>query len=240
MLTSLRRLKTRIKSEPIILLKKPWLVFLLPILFIIIIISRVKSTETIVYLTETELDRLLKIAKKQILPGLLFHKVTDFNGFLNCAIKRRNEDPEIKDILFEILRKRFNKGDFALICSNSEKDPLSYLFICTDHAEFTPVGIRLRLPDHTFGMYDVYTFKNSRGKGYYAILFNHAIDYMMNLGFNSMWLWLMTHNSVSVKVHNKLGIENICKILTEKMTFGFIRRNVRDVKMLLTDLVSHD
>jgi|WetSurMetagenome_2_1015567.scaffolds.fasta_scaffold311461_2 GNAT superfamily N-acetyltransferase len=240
MLTSLRKLKTWIKSEPTILLKKPWLVFLLPIILIIALTSRLKSTKTVLYLTETDLDGLLKIPQKQILPNLLFHRVTDFNEFMNCAMKRRNEDPELRDILLEIVKQRFNKGDFALICSDYKKDPLSYLFICTDSAEFTPVGINLRLPDFTFGMYDVYTFKDSRGKGYYSFLFYHAVDYMMKQGYNSMWLWLMAHNSVSVKVHNKLGIDNISKILTEKMNYGFIRRNVQDVKMLLADLVIHD
>jgi hypothetical protein len=233
----LRKLKNQIISEPIILLKKPWLVFLMPFLLSLMIYNRLKISETVVYLTESKLEKLSVINKGKEIPEKYFCSVTDYRDFAEYARERIREDPESGNLLLDVIKKRFDRGDSAIIYSNPEWNPLSYVFICTKLAEFTPVDIELQLPTGTFGMYDVYTFKNSRCKGYYSHLFYYAVDLMQKKGYDSMWLWLMKHNSASVKVHYKLGIRNISKILTEKVNLGFISRNVKDVKISLVELI---
>jgi hypothetical protein len=60
---------------------------------------------------------------------------------------------------------------------------------------------------------------------------------MQQQGYNTMWLWLMAHNTISVNVHSKLGLNRIRKILREKLNYGFIKRKVEDVELSLTELL---
>lgn len=236
----LRKLKNRIKSEPIILLKRPWLFFLIPIILGFFLINRLKNSEIKVFLTETKLASLLSENRTSNIIDEFVYTITVFDRFSEYAQKRINEDCGPESQLAKMIKDRFARGDFAIIYTDKQGAVLSYVFICTKLAMFTPVGIDLPLPAHTFGMYDVYTYKDSRGKGHYSSLFYYAVDLMQSKGYNSMWLWLMKHNSVSVRVHYKLGIKSISKVLTEKVRFGFIRRNVKDVKMSLAELMSDE
>jgi GNAT superfamily N-acetyltransferase len=235
-----RKLKNQILSEPIILLKRPWLVFLIPMILVYIIINRLKNSETKVFLTETNLASLVAENRTINISDEFVYTIAAFDKFSECAQKRINEDCWPGSQLAKVIKDRFNRGDFALVYKDQEGALLSYVFICTEMAEFTPVGINLPLPAQTFGMYDVYTYLDSRGKGYYSHLFYYAVGLMQKKGYDAMWLWLMKHNSVSVSVHYKLGIENISKILTEKVSFGLISRNVEDVKMSLAELISNE
>jgi len=208
----LKNLKNRIKAEPIILLKKPWLVFLIPLVLVYMICYRLRSSTTVVYLTESKLDELLTFKNKPVITGNTFSLITSPECFNDCKQKRILEDNEVGELFGHVLNRRFESGDFAIVYLDQQLIPLSYVFICTRQAVFTPVGITLSLPKGIFGMYDVYTFSEARGKGYYADLFYYSIDLMMQRGFRKMWLWLMKHNSVSVDVHYKLGIRKINKI----------------------------
>lgn len=236
----LKNLKNRIKAEPIILLKKPWLVFFIPIVLICVIANRIKSSLTQVYLTESLVDSLLKQNAVTAVGGNKFKILTSFADFSEYARQRILEEVDQSESLNKLIRKRFDQGDFAIVFTEETGNPLSYVFIGTDYAFFTPVGISLKMPEKTFGMYDVYTFKESRGKGHYSSLFYHAVGYMKNKGYEKMWLWLMKHNEVSVKVHYKLGIRKIVKILTERLRAGFITRKTEDVDMLLSELIVHE
>lgn len=202
--------------------------------------NRVKKIETVVFLTETSLEKLSVVECRETQELVRYYTITELNTFQRFAEKRIEESPELNSGFYKTLKNRFRKGDFAVVCTDNESIPLSYVFICTGQAEFTPVGMNLRLPGKTFGMYDVYTFRESRGKGYYAGLFYYTVDIMKDRGCEKMWLWLMEHNTVSVGVHYKLGISNISKILTERMEIGLKSHTVQDVKMSLTELMPNE
>lgn len=240
MISFLKHQKNRIKSEPIILLKRPWLVFLIPPILVHIVYNRMKNTETVVFLTETRLDKFPEVNNREATEIFRYGIITDAAGFSSLAKRRIEEDPEMSEVFYKTVINRFGRGDFAVVSTDKENNPLSYVFICTGQAEFTPVGMNLRLPGKTFGMYDVYTFMESRSKGYYAGLFYYTVDMMKDRGCEKMWLWLMEHNTVSVGVHYKLGISNISKILTERMKIGLKSHTVKDVEMSLTELMPHE
>ena len=94
----------------------------------------------------------------------------------------------------------------------------------------------MSLPIHTFGIYDVYTYKQERGKGFYTQLFYYSVDQMSSQGFDKLWLWLMSHNVTSINVHYKIGIRRITKILTETLKSGIVKRSIKDVDMSLVEL----
>jgi len=233
---SLQKIKNRIKLEPRILLKRPWLLFVIPIIISVIIYYRLRRSETVVYLTETKLSELLENTKETSIPDSIFRIITEYKKFLDYASKRIIDDSVLNDFLLDVIKRRFDRGDYAIIYLDPFLNPLSYLFICTKIAEFTPVGIDLPLPARTFGIYDVYTFRNQRGQGYYTHLFWYTVKIMKKKGYDKIWLWLMAHNTMSVKVHKKLGITRIIKILTEKLNFGVSQRIVMDVEMPLDEL----
>jgi len=237
---SIREIKNRIKSEPIILLKKPWLVFLIPMILVYVVFNRFKRSEIKVYLTDTKLSELSSKNRLHSIGDNFIHTITNYNRFDEYVQKRIIEDCSPEYPLVKITKDRFDRGDFAIVYTDQQGAVLSYVFICTKVAVFTPVGIDLQLPAHTFGMYDVYTYQDSRGKGHYSNLFYYAVDLMQSKGYDSMWLWLMSHNSISVRVHYKLGIKIISKILTEKVVLGLIRRDVGEVKMSLAELISNE
>jgi GNAT superfamily N-acetyltransferase len=237
---SLRKIKNRIKDEPMILIKKPWLLFVIPVIIPIIIVNRLKRSESVVYLTETELAGLFRDDGITEVTDGNFKTIARYNEFTDYALKRISEDCDSGEFSLDNIRRRFDRGDYAIVYLNTEREPLSWVFISTKLAEFTPVGISLILPDRTFGMYDVYTFKKARGKGYYSQLFHYAASFMINQGFEYMWLWLMAHNTVSVKVHRKLGVTRINKILKERLSFGFIKRTINDAEMSIDELDPDD
>jgi GNAT superfamily N-acetyltransferase len=135
------------------------------------------------------------------------------------------------------MKKRFERGDFAIGLSNEFGEPLSYLFLSNDVVIFSQVGIKLTLPNNCFGIYDVYTYPNGRGKGFYKHLFYYSIAYMKKQGYHKLWLWLMAHNKVSVIVHSNFGISRISKILTKKNRLVFVCKKIENVDMHLEELL---
>ncbi|MFZ2339151.1 MAG: GNAT family N-acetyltransferase [Bacteroidales bacterium] len=236
----LKNLKNLIKTEPIILLKKPWLVFLIPMVLFYVFSNRLNSSLTKVYLTESFVDSLLRPDTVTLDGDNKLKIVRSFVDFIEYAQQRILEEVDQADSLIKVIRKRFEKGDFAIVYTEKSGNPLSYVFIGVSLADITPVGITLKIPQKTFGMYDVYTFKESRGEGHYSCLFNYAVGYMKNRGYEKMWLWLMKQNEVSVKVHYKLGIRKIVKVMTERLRAGIITRKTEDVDMLLAELIAHE
>lgn len=236
LMISLSNVKNRIRSKPTIIYKEPWLVFLVPVILIASVIKRLRITVTKVYLTETRLADLLKLDKCQDKSEVIFERISDFERFKDLALKRIHEEPGMKETFLDLIRSRFKRNDFSLVCYDKNMNPLSLVFIGTGVACFTPVGMEMDLPSQTFGMYDVYTFKEHRGLGYYQKLFYHSARLMHGEGFNTMWLWLMPHNSQSVMVHRKLGITTAKKVLTERMVFGIMKRRMIEVTIPLENL----
>lgn len=234
---TLKGIKNQIRQHPTILLKKPWMILMVPLVIAQIIFNRFRKSKTIVYLTETNLLEItdnpsLELANRE------FKIIENFNEFVWFAEHRTIEDKEAGDNFVSVVKTRFKRGDFAIVYLENEKFPLSYVFITTKYAVFTPVGMTLPLPDKTFGMYDVYTFKAARSKGYYSHLFEYSIFYMKKLGYKKIWLWLMAHNIKSVKVHYKLGLKTIIMILTEKRNFGIVKKETKNIEMSLSELIT--
>lgn len=236
----LKDLKNRIKTEPVILLKKPWVALFIPIITIYMVCNRLKNTETVVYLSVIRLDQLTEPKEQSSTSGIRYSIIEDYADFHSFVKKRINENPEAGDIFYNTVKKRFDKNDFAVVGTDPGGNPLSYVFICTRLAEIAPVRMTLPLPENTFGIYDAYTFEKARGKGIYSSLVRYAIGMMKAQGFKSMWFWIMKHNTVSVNIHYKLGISTIIKILTEKMRFGLISRKIEVVNMSFNELLEHD
>jgi hypothetical protein len=231
----IRKIRQQIKTKPIIVFKNPLLVFYLPLILIQILFNRLKSSKTEVYLIEAKLSEIITTENNESI-DCVFEIINNFDGFARYAEHRKTEDTELDESFILSIKQRFGRGDFAIVYLNNENYPLSYIFITTMTANITPVGLTLQLPENAFGIYDVYTFKAVRGKSYYSQLFNFSVSHMLKCGYESLWLWLMPHNIASVNVHCKLGLKRIIKILIENRNYGIVKKEIKNVDLLLSSL----
>lgn len=234
---NLSSIKKTIKSEPRAILRKPWILLAIPFILIDILRKRLRSSNSVVYLTETKLAEVIVKPHEPFLPNRfrVIRSLVEFSKFSEAHVA---ENPGSAEYYRLDTRQRFERGDFAIVFLDELNEPLSYLFIATRKAVFAQVGITLPLPEGIFGMYDVYTYQVARGKGYYSQLFWYSIHYLDEQGYEGIWLWLMAHNKVSVTVHYKLGITHITKILTKTVAMGRSRKEVKDVDMNLELLLT--
>jgi hypothetical protein len=225
----------KIRRDPSTLIHNPGYILLLPLSCLQSIRYRITKSKTRVFLTETRLDQLAYSDREIVTDEriVVFQHIDNFREF---AKKRINEDDSIDNSYLEIVAARFAKGDFAIVLQSKEGVVVSYLFISTGMAFFSPVGMTIQLPRHTYAVYDVYTFSSCMQKGFYSFLFKKTAFMMRHRDYHTVWLWLMAHNTVSIVVHYKLGLRMITRILTETVGYGRIVRNAHPVNMSLLEL----
>lgn len=233
---NIRKIRKTLRTAPFELLKRPTLLVLLPFAVIDALMDRMRKETTVLYLTETDISEIVNGHNIKE-DGCSITIAHTFQAFCNYAQLRLQEDREVDEYYEYDVKMRFARGDFSFIYLDENGTPVSFLFICTGIAHFAPVDMILDLPHSAFGIYDVYTFKVYRGKGFYKRLFCSAVKEMKARGYNKIWLWLMAHNQASVNVHHELGLDNIIKILTHELSFGFVRKRIECVSKSMVDLL---
>lgn len=225
---------TKVKLNPRILLNKPWLLILIPILGIIFIKKRWHTIPEIIYLTETKINDInSQINNNTDLK--LISEIENLNTIVDLRLRDKETDERYKKTFF----KRIEKGDqvFAL-CKNNQI--LSYLFVSYNKAFLEQVNISLTMPNKCFAVYDVYTFKEQRGNNYYAQLIYGVCEKMRSKGYESFWLWVMKHNQNSLKVHNKLKINKIISVYKEYYKYGFRNLTSTNVNLDMKSLINNE
>lgn len=235
-MTKISSIKKIIKNDPIILLRRPWLLLLLPILFIIIVWNRLKYDKTIVYFLDTNIINYLSNKELTQIKNIEINKITSFQKFQELIEKRLSEDPSIDRSYFNLCQKRFESGASAYVYY-IEKLPISYIFTVTDTVNISQVNLKLTIPKDTFVFIDLYTFKKYRGCGYHQNLYNAVVLTMKKIGYNQFWAWIMAHNQISIKAHCKFGINNVTKIIVRKSFMGFSKLHIKDVSFLTDELI---
>lgn len=164
--------------------------------------------------------------------------ITSLSSILPFIRVRQKEDVNWRsnDYYMEV-KRRFECGHkcFAL---RYNKEIVSTIFIGINQCYIAPVAYNIRLPSNVVGFYDVYTVSAYRGKGFYAKLFNITVNKCMEEGFDEAWMWIMPHNVVSLKVHDKLGMNHIFKIITLYQRFGIRWHDVQDVDIYVRQIIN--
>lgn len=201
-----KKYKLEIKKNKKILLTKPIYLLLLPIIFLNYVYVRFKKTSTTIYLLEMDLFYYNSTNYQY----KIIREYKDCKKIIEMRIKEENWFDEYK----EIVRKRLNDGDYMVVLFNNDT-PVSYLFVSIDKVKLNPIDLMFKLPKSSIAIYDVYTFKDYRNKGYYKNIFRFTVNYHFNLGFRKSYLWLMKHNQISILSHNNLGMKNVIEEITE-------------------------
>ncbi len=217
--------KNEIIRDKKVLLKKPYTLLLLPFLLIRFIYLRFKKNVTTVYLLEMDLTP----------KGIRDFKYIIIDKYGECQeiIKKRIIEENRKDNYEGLVKKRLEKGDRIYLLYDN-KIPVSFLFVSYKEAILTPINYKFTLPENYIAIYDVYTFSEYRGKGYYKDLFNFTINYNYLKGYRKVYLWLMKHNKVSIISHNKIGIDKVVEELIEEIKY--FRRKIYRKKVLYNSL----
>ncbi len=221
------------KRQPFVFLSKPYLILFLPALPVIYLLKRWNSPVQEIFLTETFLkDINVDLEERNF--DYTIKKINDVVELQSIADLRMLEDDQVSEYR-ELVNYRIRKGDFvyALI---TDKIIVSYVFISLNEADLSQVDHTEKIEDKCFAIYDVYTFKEYRGKHYYKKLLLAVCNLMEKEGYVLFWLWLMKHNLESVKVHDKLNINHVIKEYCLFYRFG--RRNflAKKVDYYLRDL----
>lgn len=233
-LNSLNWLYQQIRKEPRFIVNRPWLLFLFPIFIFLYIIKRWKTQPEIIYLIETELDKL-SLLERRLEKHHQIIEYRDFQQILKIINQRIDEENKLPGYIDEV-KARFARGDY-LVALIIEQVAASFAFISESKAYFTQVKYAEKLDNNCFAVYDVYTFRNFRRKCLYEILLAHILQDMKNKDYEKFWLWVMKHNQVSIKVHHKLEIYNVIRIYKEIYRFGFRFFSKRDVNINLSNLI---
>ena len=232
----LSRIKNSIKHDPNVLKKKPWLLSLLPLLFINVVWNRIKYKSSIVYFVDTDINEYLINKKLREISDFETIKITSFQQFQYLVESRLAEDFSMDISYLSLCQKRFESGAFVYAFCNKEL-PVSYVFLVTDHVVISQVDFKMSIPQDTFAFIDLYTFKKYRRRGYHQKLYDSAIFKMKRDGYNHFWCWLMAHNQISIKAHCKLGINNVTKIIKRISFLGLSKTNIKDTKKNLNELI---
>lgn len=228
-------IKEELKADKTALLRKPWYVFYLPGLALSSIWGRLYSPADRLYLTETAVAACGQLMDRPMPENCGFSVVRSAAGFEPLA-RRRMEEDEVGPSYFREAAARFGQGDYALLLTEKGR-PAAFAFISESRADFRQAHTRLALPPGCFACYDTYAFIDRRGNGLYASLMGQAFRHMQAKGFHTMWLWVMAHNQLSVKVHFALGIGRVVKVVSERYRAGFRIRRVEEVDFSLAELI---
>jgi len=94
------------------------------------------------------------------------------------------------------------------------------------------------------GLIDAYVLKRERGKGVYRKLWNTALSTIYNRGCNVMYGYILDDNELSFKVHYKMGMVKVDKILKydKFLVFRIYRvkklkkgKNIKEYKRFLNE-----
>lgn len=203
---NLKKYKLEIKKNKKILLTKPIYLLFLPIILLNYVYIRFKKTSITIYLLEMDLSCYSSDGYQ--------YKIFREYKYCKEIIELRIEEESWFDEYKEIVKKRFSNGDYMIVLFNNDT-PISYLFVSIDKVKLNPIDLIFKLPKDSIAIYDVYTFKDYRNKGYYKNIFRFTVNYHFNLGYRKSYLWLMKHNQISILSHNNLGMKNVIEEITE-------------------------
>lgn len=207
----------KFKKNPKLIFHYPFHILILPYFLLLAFIRRLYSPKQTIYLIETYIkDSLLKY---DLPDELILKRISIFNE-VESFIKYRIQESGLSEDYLSEVKRRFERGDYMFILLNN-KQPISFVFISEKKAYFNQVNHVEILPVDCFAVYDVYTYKFFRGKGYYSLLLSNVLKVLKNKGFVRFWLWVMKHNSISVQVHDKLNVNNVIAYYVEYYRFGF-------------------
>lgn len=234
---TLRSLHIReaLKADKTALLRKPWYIFYLPGLAFSALRNRLYSPADRLYLTETAIAACGPLINRPLPEDCGFSLVQSAEGFEPLA-RRRMEEDEVGPSYLREAAARFGQGDYVLLLAENGR-PAAFVFISESRADFRQAHTRLALPPGCFACYDTYAFADRRGKGLYTSLMAQTFRHMQAKGFHTMWLWVMAHNQLSVKVHFALGIGRVVKVVSERYRGGFRIRRVEEVDFSLAELI---
>jgi len=225
---SYKELKKSIKEKPInILLVSAFLFFKLK--------KRWNAVGDIIYLIDTNvISHPLQVRNiNDEIEFKIFGKIEECDGL----IKQRMSLEKMNSNYLNNVISRFNSGD-NMIAIYTSGNYLSSLFVSTKKAVIEQVSQEIKLNPNQYCIYDVYTIPEFRKKGFYEIVLSKTIKYYYNNGYNSFLLWVMNTNHASKLAHNKLSVNNVIRIYSERFIFGFRKISIRNYKGFLSDFIN--
>lgn len=148
-------------------------------------------------------------------------KKTHWDKAVQEFVERRESEDDLwagKSYAAEV-RARFFSGDWCYL-EYLEGEEIGCIFASHGTCSVKPVHYRLHLPPGVVALYDVYTAPKYRGHGFYSCLFRAATRECLEQGFHTAWVWIMTHNQTSFKVHARLGLRHVIGQITERQRWG--------------------
>jgi hypothetical protein len=225
---SLKQLKSSIKLKPINSL-------LLPVFFWIKFKNRWNKVGEIIYLIQTHVKSHPLIEKKIFneIEHVIHGNIEDCTELINQRISSEKMSPEY----YKNVKKRFELGD-KMVAIYKSGHYLSSLFVSTKKAVIEQVNQEIELEPNQYCIYDVYTTPENRKKGFYEVVLSITVRHYYNSGYDNFLLWVMNTNQTSKIAHNKLMINNVTRIYTEKYKFGFRKTIIKNYNGYLSEFIS--
>ena len=135
-------------------------------------------------------------------------------------IERAKVIDDIKQIIQErgngFVRKYKEWLNSGFICfvAKLENDTVGIVWLNNIGNVPLEFGYKQKLKDNTeAGLIDAYVLKEKRGKGIYKTIWNESLLEAQRLGIKTLYAYILNKNISSIKVHYKLGVKDVDKIL---------------------------
>lgn len=154
------------------------------------------------------------------------------------ARKRQAEDDQWRGLDYvSEAQEHLAVNDWCYLGYKGEQ-PVGIIFASRGPCYIKPVRYRLQLPPDVVGLYDVYTVPAFRGRGFYTFLFNAALKDCVAQGFRQAWEWIMPHNEISLRVHERLGLNHVFRKITIRQRWGVRWHRFEDLDMSVQALLT--
>ena len=164
-------------------------------------------------------------------------RTMDASVLTEFASERESEDADWRGGAYlEEIRRRFENGDWSFIARVDGK-VVSIVSMTRSSSFISPVRHWMTIPPLTVGYYDVYTLASQRGKKIYTKLFNASVNACLADGFKTAWIWIMPHNTASLKAHGRLGMNQAFLEIRLRQKWGFRWKRVRPVTVRTDDIL---
>lgn len=162
--------------------------------------------------------------------------INSVEPMLEYARIRELEEPAWNGNYVLELERRFARGDFCFAMLMHGK-VVSHIFVTQSYCDLGEVSYRLRLPQYSVGLYDVYTLFNYRGKGLYKTIFSYCVGECYNKGFQRALMWIVSDNIKSIMVHSILGMRRITLEVIMRQRWGLRWHQLRSLSIDSSELL---
>lgn len=163
--------------------------------------------------------------------------VNSIEPLLEFIQKREVEDPIWTGKYKREIEQRFSRGDLCFVVIEDG------IVVCVLFATFKQNYVRdidylFVYGEKTFGIIDGYTLKTYRHRNYYRAVFSLCISHCKKLGYETIHACISPSNTISLRLHNSLGVNHIIGKISMYQRWGFRKHKIERLDIRIKEILN--